>query len=905
MSETLHLFWGKANPADGAVSPFHPLVAHALDVAAVATLLRHHHLGLDERLIGWLVALHDIGKFSRPFQGKVPALWPQAALGAFDANHPPPNGPKHDELTLYLLRERMGDRLDPVFPLGSRDWTHGERMSLFRALAGHHGRPVETKTEEISRAVIDTGCDGAAQAFVAAMNEVFQPPPCPLPDSSHALARVEWSLAGLTTLADWVGSRQAWFPYVGVEAVADPSAYFLQHAMPQAAVAVAAAGLSVAPPAPFGGVRRLFPGISLPSPAQAWAEGVALPEGPVLVVIEDLTGSGKTEAAITLAHRLLASGRADGVFLALPTMATANAMFDRMAEAYRGLFSAEARPSLALSHGRAHLDPRFAPAFAGEADVLGAEADPADQPAESHCAAWLAEDRRRALMAQVGVGTIDQALMAILPVRHATLRLQGLKSKVLVVDEAHAFDPYMERELEALLHFHAALGGSAILLSATLPQATRQKLVNAFRKGLGARSVTLSARDYPLASLVSSQGIIEEPCAVRENLARSVMVTRLPDADSALERIKCAVETGAAVAWIRNTVDDALAAATMLRAQGLTPLVFHARFALSDRLQIEAEVLRRFGRESAGEARRCVLVATQVIEQSLDLDFDLLCSDLAPVDSLIQRAGRLWRHQREGRPMAGPEMLVISPEPVDVPEAGWINDVLPGTAAVYRDPALLWRSARAIFGRDVLATPGDMRRLIEEVADADAPGAVPPAVAPAAQRAGGKATAAAGIARQNVLKFLDGYKRSAGAWEPDTHTPTRLEDRPSVTLRLALIREGRVVPYAQGTGDVRRDWSFSEVSVAKFRFASSPIAPEWAGAVEVAKRDWGRWERESERFVLVLLEPTDEAERFVLQGQAENGSVSRALYSAKEGLVWEDKEVGIPQEMKFPIDNQP
>ena len=171
---------------------------------------------------------------------------------------------------------------------------------------------------------------------------------------------------------------------------------------PGASAALAAAGLAGTAPSKFQGVQVLLPAGAAPSPIQLWAVTVALPPGPVLVVIEDVTGSGKTEAAVILAHRLLASGQAHGVFMALPTMATANAMFGRMADAYRALFDADSRPSLVLAHGRAALDPRFGQVMAG-ASVPGREAaDPADTPSEIHCASWLAENRRRALLAEFG-----------------------------------------------------------------------------------------------------------------------------------------------------------------------------------------------------------------------------------------------------------------------------------------------------------------------------------------------------------------------------------------------------------------------------------------------------------------------------------------------------------------------
>jgi CRISPR-associated endonuclease/helicase Cas3 len=653
------------------------------------------------------------------------------------------------------------------------------------------------------------------------MADLFQPAAFARSAAAKDVVRLSWHLAGLTTVADWIGSRQTWFPYADAQDVADLGRYWRDCALPRAALAVQAAGLATLRPAPYGGLRSLFPGIAHASPVQAWAEQVALPEGPVLAVIEDLTGSGKTEAAVTLAHRLIADGRANGIFLALPTMATANAMFGRLASAYRGLFDTAANPSLVLAHGRAVLDPRFAAAIAvdGPPATMPAPRDPADEPAEAHCAAWLAEDRRRALLAQVGVGTLDQALLAALPVRHAPLRLWGLAGKVLVIDEAHAFDAYMQREMIALLRFHAALGGSAILLSATLPRAVRQGLADAFRDGLGHSETALTQTQYPLATLVAAAATSETPCGVREGVARRVTVTRLEDSEAAIDRIEAAAATGAAVAWVRNTVDDAIAATAALRARGIDALLFHARFAMEDRLVIEREVLRRFGRAEAGADRAGVLVATQVIEQSLDLDFDLMCTDLAPADLLIQRAGRLWRHQRTGRPIGAPELLVVSPEAIADPGPDWLRSALPGTAAVYRDPALLWRSARAVFGRGAIVTPDDMRPLIETAFDSEADGAVPPGLAKAAAQAEGKRLGQQGVAEQNTLDVWAGYRASAGLWDTDLRTPTRLEDQPQVTLRMAVVRDGAVVPYVDDP-DLRRAWSLSEVRIAQHR-------PDW------------------------------------------------------------------------------
>ena len=873
-------FWAKARPHGEAGPAKHPFLAHALDVAAVAVLIPHPlRNSIPRQTLGFLTALHDVGKLSRPFQAKEARHWPEQVLGLLQPTDIA--GPRHDEVGFKLLQSELPALLDPVLPPrrpGVKGWTDGDRSHLVQALAGHHGSPVvaiERGADGLCRA-----CKMAAGEFIQAMLDLFRPEPIALPAN---VAQFGWDLAGVVTLSDWIGSRQRWFPYATAAEASDPAAYFWNRALPRASAALAAAGITGTAPSRFNGIQGLFPALSTPSPIQRWAETVPLPPGPVLAVIEDVTGSGKTEAAVILTHRLLASGQARGVFMALPTMATANAMFGRMADSYRALFQPGSHPSLVLAHGRAALDPRFGAVMDGAAVPNRDAAHPADTPSEIHCASWLAEDRRRALLAEFGVGTIDQALLAVLPVRHAVLRLQGLKGKVLVVDEVHAFDRYMQRELVELLRFHAALGGSVILLSATLTKSDRAILVTAFRNGLGSQRVELPENKYPLATLASATTVVETACPIRDGLARRVTVTRLPSVDAALSRILDAAHAGAAVAWVRNTVDDAIAASTCLRAAGLEPLLFHARFAMTDRLVVEAEVLRRFGRRSVGAERRGVLIATQVVEQSLDLDFDLLCTDLAPVDLLIQRAGRLWRHSDRGeRPVAGPEMLVVSPEPISDPGPGWIRDMLPGTAAVYQDPALLWRSARAVFGAGAITTPDDVRVLIEAVADTETDGAIPSGLAAQAGRKEGKDRAEHELGRQNVLSLKMGYTRGNGLWEPDTRTPTRLEDRPHVTLRLALVRNGAVVPYAEDP-DLRRGWSLSEVSVAASRIAACPVPPGLENAAEAARAQWGRWERDSPTILLAVMR--QEGSSYAIQIRTKKEDTAIVQYDPRLGLL--------------------
>ena len=244
---------------------------------------------------------------------------------------------------------------------------------------------------------------------------------------------------------------------------------------------------------------------------------------------------------------------------------------------------------------------------------------------------------------------------------------------------------------------------------------------------------------------------------------------------------------GAAVTWIRNTVDDAISGVNLLRSEGIAAALFHDRFAMCDRLAIETDAVRRFGKNSgAAERRGKVLVATQVIEQTLDLDFDLIVSDLAPLDLLLQRAGRLWRHTHRKRPISGPQILVLSPDPDGPIVADWLGPQARGTSVVYSDHGVLWRTARVITHQSSSKVPDDVRGAIEAVYasdDAD----IPPALQPARGKALGEKMAQRAFADANLLSVERGYVLSETAWQNESRVATRLSEGVR-TLRLCPCR---------------------------------------------------------------------------------------------------------------------
>ena len=337
---------------------------------------------------------------------------------------------------------------------------------------GHHGGPPELDDgsgylEQRWMNAIGTKAIEAASDVIALVGDLFHEASLDGLSTRDAKA-LSWKVSGLTIQADWIGSNTDWFD---CKPAGIPVADYWNCARHRAKHAVAAAGLHHAHPCADA---EILPDATTPRPMQQAVCHIDLPEGPTLAIMEDATGSGKTEAALMLASRMMAARKGDGLFFALPTMATSNAMLERVSEVAGKLFAGLA--SLGLSHGRARQNAQFR-------RILGN--DGSDPGETVTCGQWLADDRRRILLADIGVGTIDQALLAVLPTRFNTLRLWALSNKILIVDEAHSYDPFMDEELRTLLRFHAMLGGSAIVMTATLPAKMRNGYAKRFSADWG------------------------------------------------------------------------------------------------------------------------------------------------------------------------------------------------------------------------------------------------------------------------------------------------------------------------------------------------------------------------------------------------------------------------------------
>ncbi|MFC3609535.1 CRISPR-associated helicase Cas3' [Stutzerimonas tarimensis] len=904
-------YWGKAHPQEGDLQPFHLLAFHSLDVAACGLeLVKLPQFGLRglanefkwpqtlvEELFVFFLCLHDLGKFARSFQGLAPNLSPALvpAVPGKEYEH------RHDTLGWLLWQDVLAE----CFPSERLPSSGDDFWAIWvRTAVGHHGVPPK---EAGAGGLLQLAASdyflrddrSAACCFVRDVAEWLLPGALPEPgrEQRKILKRHAWRLAGLAVLADWLGSNQVHFPY---HSQPQPiREYWERIACPAAARAVGEAGLRLNPVRPWNHPTELFGYLQQPTPLQQYAASVELKSGPQLFLLEDVTGAGKTEAALILSQRLMQAGLANGLYFALPSMATANQMYQRVGAVYRRLYEGSAQPSLILAHGARTLVDGFRESILPPGEPTASDHYASgDASATTQCNAWLADNRKKALLAEVGVGTLDQALLAVLPARHQSLRLLGLAGKVLLMDEVHAYDPYMMTLLKTLLTAHARQGGSVILLSATLPLAAREDLLSAYRFGLGVplEVLPIDAR-YPLATRAADQ-VVSHACETRPQLKRRVTVQMLHDEDDVIALIAEQARAGRCICWIRNTVGDARRAHEMLgRVVPAGNLeLFHSRFAMGDRLDIEDRVLQRFGKHSNGAERRGrVLVGTQVLEQSLDFDVDLMISDLAPIDLLIQRAGRLQRHARLANGDIAPDaaerrepplLYLLSPRPVDEPTPDWYSSLFSKACFVYPDAGRLWLGARALERAGCIISPGEagqpgaVRELVEAVYGRSAE-PVPTGLEMASANEMGEDLAKEGQAYFNALKLDQGYcEASSGRWYEDSSIPTRLGDE-SLTVYLAVDVGGELRPLKDSGSHA---WEQSAVRINARQ--ARRLEPGWEARFAVALQTLRERHRllEEPAFLLPLMEEVDGS----LAGRVidEEGRSVEMRYDNQVGLIW-------------------
>ncbi|GAA3854045.1 CRISPR-associated helicase Cas3' [Saccharothrix violaceirubra] len=769
MPVDLRWVWAKSVMDDhGRPTHWLPLQQHLDDAAGVAARLVDHwvspqvlgriakDLGGDvdavRELACWLARVHDVAKASCAFAVQVPLLADRMRDAGIVANpmlmtHPDRSRAHHTVVGYLAVRDFLAAEVGPVF---------ADQMAS--VVAAHHGVPPERSTLAEVAGLTELIGGGVWQEA----REFFL---------RRASEGVDWSryqdirlsmpsqvlLTAIVILADWIASNADYFPLL--EAHEPPrdldTAARVDHAWKRLALPRRwrASPVSSNVDAAFS-ERFAIPG-GVVRPVQAAAVEVAATQSvPGLVIVEAPMGVGKTEAALLAAEELAARSGADGVFMALPTQATTDAMFDRVRSWVEALPGRDGSVSVTLAHGKASLNDTFTGLVRdGWFTSVGEDGEHDESAVVAH--RWLS-GRKKGVLASFVVGTIDQVLFAGLKSRHLMLRHLALAGKVVVIDEVHAYDVYMSQYLERVLHWLGAYGVPVVLLSATLPAARRVRLVAAY-DGTPAPAVD----GYPL--ILASGGTAPKVLPLPGN-GTTVALDRLSDdIEQVVTFLREHLREGGCAVVVRNTVGRVQATAERLEQEfGVEHVtVNHSQFLSCDRARIDRELLRRFGREGERPALH-IVVASQVVEQSLDVDFDLMVTDLAPMDLVLQRLGRLHRHPRKRpEPVTTARCAVVGVE-------DWAAEpvrAVAGSRAVYGEHLLL-RSVALIVERDKVALPQDIAPLVQRAYDEDpvGPESWQSALARAKKRADDDEVRRVAAARTFLLDKVGSSRKSLIGW---------------------------------------------------------------------------------------------------------------------------------------------
>jgi CRISPR-associated endonuclease/helicase Cas3 len=683
--------------------------------------------GCAETLFTFLAAAHDIGKAIPVFQAKNSAfhttdldeLLKEKIVATGLPMHPysafrHPNQSPH-ALATQLLLEREGCDRNIAVILGAH---HGKPPEHDRLLhsgigswpenyhLGEEGRPTWTV---VQRELI------AFALFLAGVNS--------LAELARPNMAAQVLLSGLVIMTDWIVSNEKYFSYIQPEDAPD-----LRNVKERAARAWERLDLPDAwlPDNTWMHsdlYRERFDAFLkeyAPNALQmAVAHVAAEIDEPGIMVIEAPMGMGKTEAALVAAEIFAEKAKRSGVFFALPTQATSDGMFPRLLE-WMGHLQDDNIHSINLAHGKS----QFNNIYQGLRLFTGGSNITEDEEGGALVHQWF-EGRKQALLADFVVGTIDQLLMAALKHKHVMLRHLGLANKVVVIDECHAFDAYMSRYLERVLRWLGTYGVPVIVLSATLPASTRQKVIDAYRGessrpkaqvdlfGLPVYSqeqlpAWTVSRAYPLVTYTDGDSARQEEVP-RDGVSRGVELELLEDA-AMTARLADLLQGGGCAGILVNTVKRAQELAQKLREcfGSETVRLLHSRFLAPDRISMEAQLRHELGKpgEKVHRPEKCIVVGTQVLEQSLDIDFDVLFTDFCPMDLLLQRIGRLHRHPRtRAERLRTARCLILGLHE---------DDFDPDTKAIYGDYLLL--RTRACLPTSI-SIPEDIPRLVQDVYD--------------------------------------------------------------------------------------------------------------------------------------------------------------------------------------------
>lgn len=693
------------------------LVRHSCDAAAVAGQLWDAWIPGNVRevlsagktpaearsMACWLAAIHDIGKLAPAFACQVPEL-----AGAmrdtgldFGVRQSTPRRTPHSVISHRAIEDW----------LRSLGWSRRAARSLAVIAGGHHGVPPEHH-DLLGKDVSMIGGPPWAAARIELLDYLAR----------HTGARShlqQWSQVELTPaqqmlwtavviVSDWIASDADRFP---LGQVRDS----------ESTAAQAFADLALPPPwiptldssAQSALDQCGVPGGVTPNAVQLAAFDAAHAlAGPGLMIIEAPMGCGKTEAALMAARQLGAYCNSGGMFVALPTMATSNAMFSRVLR-WMSNDRDMGATSVVLAHGKAHLNAEYR-GLADGWDLAGISCDGGgDAAVVAH--QWLS-GRRKATLANFVVGTIDQVLFAALKSRYLALRHLGIAGKVVVVDEVHAADDYMRQYLLRALEWLGAYRVPVVLLSATLPPAQRLAYMQAYTQPVNLEPGSVrDAAAYPRVTAVSAAGAVSTCHPAAPAHTTSVRLERLDDAGGDLVALlRERLRSGGTAAVVHNTVRRAQDTARLLTAEfGDDVILLHSGFIAADRAAVEARLCSELGRDGQQRPARRIVVATQVIEQSLDVDFDFMVSDLAPIDLLLQRIGRLHRHRR-----SRPEQLSC-PTLVVTGVTDW-NCAIPvpvaGSERVYGLSHLL-RALAVLDSRESILIPTDIPAMVAAAFD--------------------------------------------------------------------------------------------------------------------------------------------------------------------------------------------